>query len=300
MVFTPFLNSFLSGMLLNIKLGQLFSRKNTYLFFSTILFIGCTAFVIFRGYKCVDKYLKNPEQSQVSYKGSSKNTFPSFTLCAHKNDSYNEDQMKKCQLEQKDYVLGSQWVGKGGINCTNPKFLHDQAVASSENLEIEMIGIYTFKEKTHWIWGENLTLKLATKIPDQRCFTFSIPEYIVGEGIEEVGIWSKPFELLYLHKEGVLSALIPGGSFRAKYADIVYAHVTHESVELLNYDGKNCNVSKDYSYDNCKQNYIHKVCLKYIFDNFSFSFPAVYNENGMEVEIVMNEMGKLNESADFF
>ena len=94
-------------MLLTKKLGQLFSRKNTYLFFSTILFIGCTAFVSFRGYKCVDKYLENPEQSEVSYKGSSNNPFPSFTICASKNESYNEDHLKNCQLELKAgiYIL---------------------------------------------------------------------------------------------------------------------------------------------------------------------------------------------------
>ena len=261
---TPFLNSFLKGMLLNIKLGQLFSRKNTYLFFSTILFIGCTAFVSFRGYKCFDRYFKNPEQSEVSYKGSSGHSFPSFTLCANKNDSYDEDQMKKCQIEQKDYVFGGQWVGKGGINCTDPKLLHNQAVANYEKLEIKRIVIWTYAENTHFIRPENLRLKLATKIPDQRCFTFSIPKNIVAEGIEVVAIGSKPFEFVYLHKEGTLSALIPGGSFRAKYADVAFARVHHESIELLNYDGKNCNDSKDYSYDNCKQNYIYKVCLNVI------------------------------------
>ena len=201
----------------------------------------------------------NPEQSEVSYKGSGSHSFPSFTLCANNNDSYDEDQMKKCQIEQKDYVFGGQWVGKGGINCTDPKLLHNQAVASSENLEIAQIGIKTYNENIHWISPENLNLKLATKISDQRCFTFSIPRNIVGEGVEEVAIWSKPFELLYLHKEGTLSALIPGGSFRAKYAAVAFARINHESIELLNYDGKNCNDSKDYNYDNCKQNYIHKV-----------------------------------------
>ena len=85
--------------------------------------------------------------------------------------------------------------------------------------------------------------------------------------------WQKPFESIYLHKEGTLSALIPGGSFRAKYKDVIFARVNHESIELLNYDGKNCNDSKDYNYDNCKQNYIHKVCLKDIIDYPSFSFP---------------------------
>ena len=48
-------------------------------------------------------------------------------------------------------------------------------------------------------------------------------------------------------------------SFRAKYKDVIFARVNHESIELLNYDGKNCNDSKDYNYDDCKQEYIYKV-----------------------------------------
>ena len=272
-------------MRLKIKLGQLFTKNVFYGFVSTLLFIGCSAFVAFRGYKCFDKYLKKPQHSEISFESNKNHPFPSFTLCASEKDSYNDNQIKECQLERNQYLNHGQWVGKGGINCTDPKLLHNQAVANYENLEIEKIGIYTFDENTHWIWPENLTLKLATKIPDQRCFTFSIPENIVGEGIEEVGIWSKPFELLYLHKEGVLSALIPGGSFRVKYADIAQARVNHESIELLNYDGKNCNDRKDYSYDNCKQNYIHKVCLKYIIGHFSFSFLRYSNSRTTKITL---------------
>ena len=93
----------------------------------------------------------------------------------------------------------------------------------------------------------------------RRCFTFSIPDNIVQEGIRGVAIKSKAFDTLYLHKEGTLSAPIPGSSLRTKYADLYQASVTHESIELLHYDGKKCKSDGKYNYDKCKQDYIYKV-----------------------------------------
>ena len=93
-------------MQLRIKLGQLFTKNNFLAFVSIILFIGCTAFVAFRGYKCFDKYLKKPQHSEISFQSSKNHPFPSFTLCLSKKDSYNTDLLKKCQLEPDDYILG--------------------------------------------------------------------------------------------------------------------------------------------------------------------------------------------------
>ena len=96
----------------------------------------------------------------------------------------------------------------------------------------------------------------------QRCFTFSIPDNIVQEGIRNVLISSKVFDTLYLHKEGTLSAPIPGSSLRTKYADLYEASIVHESIELLNYNGKNCKNDDNYDYDKCKNDYIYKVFYK--------------------------------------
>ena len=41
--------------------------------------------------------------------------------------------------------------------------------------------------------------------------------------------------------------------------DLYEASVTHESIELLNYNGKNCKNDDKYDYDKCKNDYIHKV-----------------------------------------
>ena len=103
--------------------------------------------------------------------------------------------------------------------------------------------------------------KLALTNPNQRCFTFSIPYEIVREGISNVAITSKAIDTLYLHKEGTLTAPIPGSSLGATYADLYIASVTHESIGLINYDGKNCNTDAEYNYDKCKQDYIYKVSL---------------------------------------
>ena len=246
-----------SKMQLKIKLRQLFTKNNCYIFVSTILFIVCTAFVAYRGYKCFDKYYKKPKHSEVSYESSKNHPFPSFTLCASYNVSYNEELIQKCQIKPLDYVWGGPWVGKGGINCTDPELLHNQVAANSKDLEIERIVVIT-KAATSY----SLTLlewKLALTSSTQRCFTFSIPDVLVREGISNVAITTKAFDALYLHKEGTLSAPIPGSSLRAKYADLYKASVTHQSIELLNYDGKNCNNDGDYNYDTCKENYIYKV-----------------------------------------
>ena len=112
--------------------SKLFTKNNAYVFVSTIFFIGCAAFVAYRGYSCFDKYFKKPEHTEISYKSSKNHPFPSFTLCASKSASYNDNLMKECQLERSEYVDGSKWVGKGGINCTDPKILHNQAAAKGQ------------------------------------------------------------------------------------------------------------------------------------------------------------------------
>ena len=248
--------------------------------------MGCTTFVVYRGYRCFDKYFKKPKHSEVSYESSKNNPFPSFTLCASKNASYNGDEIKGCQIEPNNYVIWSQWVGKGGFNCTDPKLLHNRVAASYQDLEIERILIITNAANTYSL--TQLQWKLALTNPNQRCFTFSIPYEIVREGISNVAITSKAIDTLYLHKEGTLSAPIPGSSLRAKYADLYKASVTHESVELLNYDGKKCNIDGDYNYDKCKENNIYKVYSK---ENYSIGKLNKIKDNFFLARKVWKESG---------
>ena len=111
-------------------LAQIFTKHNFRSFFSSILFIGCAAFVAFRGYSCFDKYLKNPEVTDISYKSINSLAFPSFTLCTKISHSYNLDRLKECQIEMESYVDDAQWVGKGGNNCSDPEILWMNLVTS--------------------------------------------------------------------------------------------------------------------------------------------------------------------------
>ena len=243
---------------------QLFTKNNAYVFLSTIFCLGCIAFVAYRGYRCFDKYLQKPEHTEISYKSSKSYPFPSFTLCATYKDSYNSDQMKECQLERSEYTDGGPWVGKGGNNCTDPKILHYQVASSYEDLDFKGVHISTYaaSDNFYWIKSSNISLlkgKLALTRPYQRCFTFSIPDNIVRDGIKSVAINSKPFDSFYIHKEGTLWAPITGSLLKSKYDEIYHLAVTHESIQLLNYDGMNCNNDGIYNYDQCKQDYIYKV-----------------------------------------
>ena len=251
-----------STRLLNPK--QLFTKNNAYVFLSTIFCLGCIAFVAYRGYRCFGKYLQKPEHTEISYKSSKSYPFPSFTLCAAYKDSYNSYQLKECQLERSEYIEGGTWVGKGGNNCTDPKILHNRVAGSYEDLVINGVHITTYAESDnfYWIKSSNISLlkgKLALTRPYQRCFTFSIPDNIVHDGIKSVAIKSKPFDSFYIHKEGTLWAPITGSLLKLKYDEIYHAAVTHESIQLLHYDGMNCNNDGIYNYDQCKQDYIYKV-----------------------------------------
>ena len=268
-------------MQLRIKLGQLFTKNNFVVFVSTIIFIVCAASVVSQGYRCFDKYLMVPENSEVSYKSSKNYPFPSITLCASLNDSYNFDQLKECQVEPIDYIADNyipkkdpSWVGKGGINCTDPKRLHNQIAADNEEHMIETIVIKSRSvedswrsfQPSNWSSFEWEAVHVGDGIISvyQRCFTFSLPDDIVRESILYVGIVSKAFDTLYLHRQGTLSAPIPGNplnvmGYGLKYTELYSLYVTHESIELLNYDGENCNNDREYSYDKCKQDYIYKV-----------------------------------------
>ena len=247
-------------------LAQIFTKHNFRSFFSFILFFGCAAFVVFRGYSCFEKYLKNPEVSDISYKSINNLAFPSFTLCTYISHGYYLDRLKECQIEMEDYLDNATWVGKGGHNCTDPKILWMDLTKNYKDLEFEEIWIRTFvtdhsfslEEIKLWKWKVSRNVQQI----NSRCFSFSIPEHIALEGIVLVKIepsTRKSLKMLFLHKYDMISAPVPGATAAAKFKNIQSATVTYESVNLLNYDGKPCNDDIQYNYDDCKQEYIYKV-----------------------------------------
>ena len=169
---------------------KLFTKNNAYVFVSTIFFIGCTAFVVCHGYRCFDKYLKKPEHTEISYKSSKSYSFPSFTLCTSYKQSYNVDQMKNVNLKKMNIQKGANGQE---LVALIPKFyiIKLQLLVKISGLRVfKFILTYALSDNYYWIQPGNLEWKLALSCPYQRCFTFSIPDDIVGEGIEKVGVVS--------------------------------------------------------------------------------------------------------------
>ena len=86
------------------------------MFFSTTLFFGCTIFVLIRGYKCFEKYMKKPQAVDISFKHTEKTVFPSFTLCPF--EPYKKKVLDECQINKTKYIKKGHWIGTGNKNCT--------------------------------------------------------------------------------------------------------------------------------------------------------------------------------------
>ena len=108
--------------------------------FSLILFLGCTSFVIHRGYKCLQKYLEKPEAIDVAFKSSGSQTafFPSISFCSLYNKPLKENILKGCNLTSKDYLEKNIWVGQGHSNCTDPSVLRAQTIYGLDDLKMEI------------------------------------------------------------------------------------------------------------------------------------------------------------------
>ena len=203
---------------------EILNKKHWWL---TRVFIGILALVCFGGFlaqsfQCCLKFLKNPEHSEVKYKLSRNNDFPDFTLCPHENS-------------------------------TN----------SFEDLQIQTIDIRTYSENSYIFETRNwtaLSWKIAIIKQKKICFTFKIPQDIIRDGIEWVGIYAKGIKTLHLHRSGTLTAPVPVAILSGKFAKKYQTSVTHEVISLLSYEGIKCDANLLYNYDECKIKYILKVC----------------------------------------
>ena len=189
-----------------------------------VLSISClTAFVI-HFVLCCQKFSSNPEHSEIKYKPSRNQPFPSFTLCPHENSSN-----------------------------------------IFEDLQVQTIDIRTYSESKnqHIFQARNWTVldwKVAIIKQKKICYTFTIPEDIIREGIEWVGLSAKEIRTIHINKLGTLTAPLPVSILSGKFAKNYQTSVTHEAINLLTYEGKECDANIQYNYDECKLKYICKVC----------------------------------------
>jgi hypothetical protein len=238
--------------------------------FSLILFLGCASFVTHRGYKCFQKYLENPEAIDVAFKSSGSQIafFPSITFCSW-NEPLKENILKNCNLTSEDYLKKNVWVGQGHANCTNPKVLRDQMIYGLDDLKMEIhyfnIGTYetSYLDSTLIYPNDSrIQWKSIMESSWQTCHTMKLPKTMVELGIRYFVILFKSWHSLYTpwHEDGLLYTDMPDSCDDLLFNGTGYEiAIGHETLDLLDYDGKNCEKSKDYKLDKCRHEFIEEV-----------------------------------------
>ena len=231
--------------------------------FTSVLFIGCGLFVIFRGEKCFQKFLDKPQKAPISYAFNGNMKFPALIICETDEDAYENDILGQCHLNKDDYTKNGPWSGSGNSFRENPMELYNKMSFKPKDSYIEWIAVETFT-KTHEFRSNNITevLEWEKNVPygsERRCFSMSVPKKIVTEGISSIEFLSKPFYKLYVHQKGLFRSDMAGSSVVVYYNDFSKVIVFHQILELLDYGGDECIDNSDYEYDICRQNYIFQV-----------------------------------------
>ena len=239
--------------------------------FSLVLFLGCASFVAHRGYACFLKYLEKPQAIDVAFKSSASQDafFPLITFCSW-NIPLKENILKECNLTADDYLEKNMWVGQGHANCTDPKVLKDQIFYGLDNLwqEIVQFSVVTYgksQQDGYVMYANDTRLQWTSFNQDgSSCHTMTLPVTMVESGIWYFDIYfeSIPSLVLFWHEYGLFRTDMPD-SCRAvivnKNGSGYQIPIGHETLELLEYDGENCEKSKDYKLDRCRHEVIEKV-----------------------------------------
>ena len=249
--------------------------------FSVILLLGCSIFVLFKGYECFKKFLKKHEGSRIEYVFAGSLPFPAITFCPinvpHSLPKpYDEKVMKVCNLTPGEYPKKGPWIGTGSPHCTDPEIFRDLVTVQLKDMRINDIVIKTFSNLY------NVSNILNTTLVDWErnygtphsypCHTMKISKDVAKEGIKSInfGIQSNSIStfgipkdkttfLLFVHDVGLLQADLPSASPNMNFYAATFAPVEIEVVDLLQYNGQPCKRDKNYRWDHCRQNLIYTV-----------------------------------------
>ena len=119
-------------------------------------------------------------------------------------------------------------------------------------------GDYIFDSKTYKSleWND---AQWNGKGRAERCFTLTMPKKLISEGISEFKFKSRNTIVALLHGKGLYrSDMMPESAVEISAVEIV--SVTHEQINMLDFDGEPCNSESNYTLAHCKMNIITKVC----------------------------------------
>ena len=222
------------------------SRRISYAF-STLLFIICLTFVIYRSKDCFEKYLNRLESVEVKYVNSKSEAFPSFSFCQRRmNPGLNE-----CNLTWIDYRQNLKWRG----NCSNPQKARKAFLMQTENyLKTLKINHVEYPQNhSYFKWSTNLRPQARFVEP---CLDLAIVNF-TNEPIENIQFYfeKNPF-FVSIGTFGSFSTEMPSSRSVIQLEKSLFTYVNFEVVKIIDYSGKPCSVDPEYRLDYCKSNLI--------------------------------------------
>ena len=190
---------------------------------STLLFIICFSFVVFKGYECFQKFFNKPEVVSMSYQFSGKVSFPLITFCPQPENKYqstngkilvkifelilywftkfliaeplpyNKIILKKCGLLQKNYILEGPWNADSEAEvedfCKDPKLLHKKISPTLKSFQIKSMKVRTYNGRTTKMALFNKQSKWTEILDRERgtCYSLSFSDEKLKDGIK-VGV----------------------------------------------------------------------------------------------------------------
>ena len=218
--------------------------------FSIFIELGCFLFVFIQTYQCIEKYINDPQGTDIRIVEGTRETYPDITICPLYGTSYTEV-LKQCNLTHELYFSYGIWIGTGSHEfCSKPDKLFEEMTKSAfEGFEITYMDFddpnyYIAKEFINKDWSEF-----------GRCKTFAYPKNVKG-------LWTVKLESNPTTFQVIIST--PGYFVSREYHSILLepdydatVKVTREVIQVLDYEGQPCKMTL--TRDDCVYEYIFKV-----------------------------------------
>lgn len=82
-------------------------KKSCSFVISSIIIIGCIAFVAWQSCQCIMKFIDNPQGTKLGIEYAGKHPYPAITICGDYKDSqkrkkftFNEKRLKECKINK--------------------------------------------------------------------------------------------------------------------------------------------------------------------------------------------------------
>ena len=255
---------------------------------SFLIFIVCLFVCIYSTYSCLDKWLASPIGTKLSAEFQTKVDLPIITFCPEyggilfrdrdvKPMAFNWTKLDECDLKNEDEFSSTSQ------GCQDPKTLWENMTPNFDDFGFRSALVKTYAdegidinlEKPDANWHRVVSSMFGA------CYSFTMPEEIKKKGIEYIDFFMKKNHSLniFFHGKGVFNLMNPWQTM--DYIDQIVTFqesynviLDYQHNEMMDFDGEECQTDPMYSFEDCVQDEILKVCT--IIPIFVYSIQHVF------------------------